>query len=596
MHRRSVSRRFAPGFLLSTPTSFWIVTILLVATVRLFLLSADPPTIVLTDHLTDEGWYTQNARNNYLFGAWIMDEHNPALVLTPFFTLAQRVVIGLFGVSFASVRLPSALSALLVVFLVILRLRKYREWLLVASALVVLNPLLVAYSRVAFVESLQWGALACMWFFVTDRRQSAWTYGLAGAAAAFAVAAKPTAGLVAVGIALLPWLRPGVFPFRRRVWLTTSYGIGGILGLAPFALFVAKFPQVFRIELARESTLASVQKGFDGIAAPLLLGLRPVGAGFEPLAAYWVVVAPMLVIAAVRLAQIGPERQAPDVDSMTDRRLMVSASWLWLGLAVLTLAVQAHVQFRPRHWINLLVPASILLASPPWRAAAHRVSPIGLVAAACALSLTLRPFLIDAVECALGRSNTPTAMLLLLFLVATGTGLFYLVLRRLAPIQIVGSNRVSAAINRIPVLCVGAFWGTYLVLMLTTSTFTIRDTSTELQNALPEGAVLTGAVANTMALETNFFAYETRDLARMGMGEGHLNADPAPYGTTHVVTTMLEPPDSLPTIVGDRGRRPPEMPFTSGYRLVFTSFLVPLHSRDESFRYYMEVHAIEPRP
>ncbi|MDH3687376.1 MAG: glycosyltransferase family 39 protein, partial [Myxococcales bacterium] len=81
-------------------------------------LDADPPGAVQRHFLTDEGWWSHDARMHYLFGKWSMDDHNVALLWAPLFTGALRLVFEIGGEGLVQLRLLSVVSGLLTCLLV----------------------------------------------------------------------------------------------------------------------------------------------------------------------------------------------------------------------------------------------------------------------------------------------------------------------------------------------------------------------------------------------------------------------------------------------------------------------------------------------
>ncbi len=60
---------------------FWVVAVallLIAGVLRFHALEADPSEAVGRVFLSDEGWWAHNARNHYLFGAWVLDDWNQA--------------------------------------------------------------------------------------------------------------------------------------------------------------------------------------------------------------------------------------------------------------------------------------------------------------------------------------------------------------------------------------------------------------------------------------------------------------------------------------------------------------------------------------
>ncbi len=97
--------------------------LLLVACLGLVLsLGADPSRLLWRDFITDEGWWTGEARDHTLFGDWVMDEYNQGLA-TPLATWTWGLSFRLLGPSLMAARLPASLASLLTLLLLALIVR-----------------------------------------------------------------------------------------------------------------------------------------------------------------------------------------------------------------------------------------------------------------------------------------------------------------------------------------------------------------------------------------------------------------------------------------------------------------------------------------
>ena len=92
-----------------------LLLVLVVSTIiitRVLNLSADPPMSLVEDvytrgeALSDEGYWTHNARNNVLFGGWSVDSFNP-MYISPITTLFFYIFYSVFGVGFIQSRIVS---------------------------------------------------------------------------------------------------------------------------------------------------------------------------------------------------------------------------------------------------------------------------------------------------------------------------------------------------------------------------------------------------------------------------------------------------------------------------------------------------------
>jgi hypothetical protein len=93
------------------------------AVTRLPSLDADPPLLKSVDELSDEGYWSHNASAAVLFGTPFPDDLAQGPTAAPLFHWTPRAVFQTLGVSYTSLRLPSALAGTLlapVVFLLAL--------------------------------------------------------------------------------------------------------------------------------------------------------------------------------------------------------------------------------------------------------------------------------------------------------------------------------------------------------------------------------------------------------------------------------------------------------------------------------------------
>jgi hypothetical protein len=123
---------------------------------RFVYLGSDPAYYAWAGYLTDEGRWTQQAREIALFGSpdlqyWLAVVH---LAIAPLFQAAVFVAFKLFGVGLASARLVSAICGSLLVVAIwrYLRPRLTTGGTLVAVVAVALQPDLIFLSRVAIPE------------------------------------------------------------------------------------------------------------------------------------------------------------------------------------------------------------------------------------------------------------------------------------------------------------------------------------------------------------------------------------------------------------------------------------------------------------
>lgn len=185
-----------------------LVLLLLVALLpRLLFLDADPPSQVLGAFLSDEGWWAQNARQRVLFGQWIMDDHNPALFAAPVYTAVVAAVYHYVGLGLAETRLASALAGTATALLLFAGLRAVLpiRRALPPALLLALGTFPILMSRLGFTEAVQLvcSVLALAGILWATRLPA---FGmLAGLGFMLAVLSKPNAAILGPVFALW-WL------------------------------------------------------------------------------------------------------------------------------------------------------------------------------------------------------------------------------------------------------------------------------------------------------------------------------------------------------------------------------------------------------
>ena len=180
------------------------LALLLLALAGLVLaLDADPSRLLWRDFITDEGWWTAEARDHALFGRWVTDEYNQGLAV-PAATWTWRASFELLGVSLLSARLPSLLAGLLTLLLLFLMLRREGDDALRGALLLATALPFAMHARVAMPElPALFGVTAAWWLLAGSRRGA---HLLAGLAFGFALSAKFSA---VVALPPLFWIARG---------------------------------------------------------------------------------------------------------------------------------------------------------------------------------------------------------------------------------------------------------------------------------------------------------------------------------------------------------------------------------------------------
>jgi len=516
------------------------------ALLRLFWLDADPAGYILDDFITDEGWYAHAARNHALFGKWVMDEHNVALVLCPLHTLALRLSYAIFGVSFWSTRFVGAIASVFTIVLVVWRLRKSPVSAATAAALLATQPILFALARVAYCESLQLLFVAAVWCFGSDPDRRSRSWFMAGAAAGLAVLAKASAVYAPVLALVAPFVTGGVDVRHRRTremaWVLAGLGIV-ILAFLPFEL---RFLDLLRIEQAREGSALWEGSGLPvGLFLPFVVGLH-FRVGVLP--GFWLGLFPLLAVfgvAAARLVACVPSTQ----HTRAPMRLAVVWGVVSLGL----LCLRAAPAQPERYWANLLVPVACLvaLACEPGLKPRPRIGRLGTWLAAAMLAvgpaLLIRQGILTGLVLALREPVHAIVRVRFMapLMLLVGAALVLLLRRGRWPQRVSIGNGLPTVTMAVTIVGAAA-----VITSLWAPKYTIRDASRALRAGFGS-KVLTGDLANTLALETPFRAFPCLDLATMDLRGGWVNGDWWVRGATHWIGDR--PP-------GGKGWRPPPPP------------------------------------
>jgi len=134
--------------------------LLLAAIPRAVHLAADPPTNISWsgDLLTDEGWYSHNAREKTLRGRWFDPRLRNSLSHFPLASLAQRAVFSQLGVGLGPLRLLS-IAATLIGFLAFYLWLRHKRGALLALFLLSISYYCTSFQRLGLIEPLLAAAL-----------------------------------------------------------------------------------------------------------------------------------------------------------------------------------------------------------------------------------------------------------------------------------------------------------------------------------------------------------------------------------------------------------------------------------------------------
>jgi 4-amino-4-deoxy-L-arabinose transferase-like glycosyltransferase len=488
------------------------------AALRLYALDADPPQDLHYQFFTDEGWWAHNAREQALFGHWLIDEHNLPVYATPLYSLGLRGLYAVFGVGLLQTRLISVLSGLLTCGLVYAFLRRSHGWKAawLATWLLGTNYFVLSYDRVGFQESFQLlFVTATLLAVVAGMSRTAW----ATAAGVLFVASgltKPTALTMAPPIAAFWLWQAGARRREGRPWSASLRGplafCAAAAATSAILAVVWVIPHWSGIEAsilpgARRASLGNPLAGFG------LFGLvRPLGSSTLAPNGFLTQTAGLLVLTLWVLCD---RIAAPGVRLDPLRR----ACWSWLGVGALVLGCS---YFQPdRRYLILLPPLAILagleladgaLAIPGRERLAGRAGRWRRIALALAVGgfagLCLRHPLANEMQSLWGWSRDKSGFVAWAPVVAAAGALAFVAARWLParPLR-VPALAVVGALAALDLLPFGAY--------LARPVYSIRDASVMLGRMTdpwkPQDRVFLGEVADTLALDTRLFAFTIRD-------------------------------------------------------------------------------------
>jgi len=137
------------------PLTIGIIFITILA-LRLIHLEADPPLNLdwSGGFFGDEMALAHNARNKVLFGEWISDEWNP-FIYSPLLTLLEYAFFSVLGVGLIPLRLVNICLLFLGFWLLLLTLRRERDWptALLAVGLLGFNYIFLMYNRIGLNDT-----------------------------------------------------------------------------------------------------------------------------------------------------------------------------------------------------------------------------------------------------------------------------------------------------------------------------------------------------------------------------------------------------------------------------------------------------------
>jgi hypothetical protein len=434
------------------------------AALRFVDLGADASPFKRAGDIVDEGYWSHNARQ-WALGVTAADDLVQADAAGPLYSVLVRASFWVFGVGYASARLPSALAG--TALIVVLAALAWKAWgpreAVVAAAVASFGEAAVFYSRLCMPEILQTALLAGALLATAHRSRRA--DATAGALLSLACLTKITALYYAPAVLSVFW------HVRRGPELRAC--------LARFASSAAVLPSVWLATCLwphRDAYLATYRMiaANNGDGSLLRFDLLRVPFGY-----FFGLPSVCLGAAAVAVGAMDPIERA---DPWFRRLLLFGGSFL--------VVVAVTADKLDRRFVPLLAPvvlatarvvARTALRSRPWRA---------LVAAAAVSSVTLTAAWQGSLREAFGVGTL--RMVALAALAATLLALLAFLLR----------PRERAARWALVVAACGGCAPVALGSVRTTQTQ--RAAAASLDAAVGGGCVVTGPFANSFALEGSF--------------------------------------------------------------------------------------------
>jgi 4-amino-4-deoxy-L-arabinose transferase-like glycosyltransferase len=182
-----------------------LAILILVLVFRTIHLDADPSSLISRDFITDEGWWTHNARNAIFHGQFRLDDYNLGFYSSPLYSYAIYTTLKLLGLSFTTVRLVPAICGWLTVIALFLLVRGEinTRAALFAAVLLGFSDFHIEYSRTGFVESAMVFFLSLALLLWSLRWKHVVFSFTAGVALTLMVITKITAIYLAPGLILM---------------------------------------------------------------------------------------------------------------------------------------------------------------------------------------------------------------------------------------------------------------------------------------------------------------------------------------------------------------------------------------------------------
>lgn len=210
---------------------YLICIVTISAVLRLTSLNADPPSDFDPGFICDEGWWVHNSRNFALYGKFILDDFNQSLFLGYPYALLTTFFFRLFGVSFFTMRLTSALFGILIPPILYYIFRKDKEIAYGTSFLAAFSYYIISFSRVALTDITMLFFMILGFYFMFQREhEKMYDFFLAGVFLGLAVATKPYASPVILCWLLLVFIKNKKQSIKKTLFLFAGLAIPLLTG------------------------------------------------------------------------------------------------------------------------------------------------------------------------------------------------------------------------------------------------------------------------------------------------------------------------------------------------------------------------------
>lgn len=239
--------------------------VLLACVARIVHLDADPYYANWVGHITDEGRWSEIARNLALFGS---PDSTPLtrvqLLLSPGYQAANYASFLVFDVGFWSARIFAAVSGMLIVVVAFVVLRRHVTAFALGVGVVILGfeTNLLAESRMALPEVPSAFASLAAFLVLVLARPTKWSAFLAGVLAAVALSLKGTTGFVILIFPFIILFCPDDGSLRARIPRAAAF-LAGLLSVTGAGLASA-----YMLGLTNLQGLANAVKLFLYFATP----------------------------------------------------------------------------------------------------------------------------------------------------------------------------------------------------------------------------------------------------------------------------------------------------------------------------------------